>query len=63
MEKEMTLIEKQNSFAALEVSDEDLEFVSGGATTTTVTCSGGTKPHIKTGTDSNGNIFVKVKCF
>jgi hypothetical protein len=62
MEKEMTL-EKQNRFAALDVSDEDLEFVSGGATTTTVTCSGGTKAHIKTGTDSNGNKFVQVKCY
>jgi hypothetical protein len=62
MEKEMNLVEKQNRFAA-ELSDEDLEFVSGGGSNTTVTCTGGTKAHIKTGTDKNGNQFVEVKCY
>ena len=59
----MKLLEKQNRFAAVELSDEDLKVVSGGGTNTTVTCTGGTKPHIKTGTDANGNMFVTVKCY
>jgi hypothetical protein len=63
MEKEMKLIEKQNRLAALEISDKDLEIVSGGGTNTTVTCTGGTSPHIKTGTDKAGNKFVTVKCY
>jgi hypothetical protein len=62
MEKEMNLVEKQNRFAA-ELSEADLEFVSGGGTNTTVTCTGGTKPHIKQGTDKAGNITVTVKCY
>jgi hypothetical protein len=61
METAMRLEEKQNR--VLELSDEDLVIVSGGGTNTTVTCTGGTKPHIKTGTDSNGNMFVTVKCY
>ena len=59
----MNLMEKNNRFAASEISDEDLECVSGGGTNTTVTCTGGTSPHIKTGTDSKGNKFVTVKCY
>jgi hypothetical protein len=56
--------EKQNRFAALELSDEDFEFVSGGEPSgTTVTCPTGTKAHIKTGTTSSGQQTVTVKCF
>ncbi|MBU6464963.1 MAG: hypothetical protein KGK01_15460 [Bradyrhizobium sp.] len=58
----MKLVEKQNRFAA-ELSDEDLEFVSGGGSNTTVTCTGGTTAHIKAGTDKDGNQFVTVKCY
>ena len=45
MEKEMNLVEMQNRLAA-ELSDEDLESVSGGGSNTTVSCTGGTKAHI-----------------
>jgi hypothetical protein len=58
----MRIDEKQNRFA-VELSNEDLEIVSGGGTNTTVTCTGGTTPHVKTGKDKDGNLFVTVKCF
>jgi len=62
MEIEMNLVDQNNRFAS-ELSDEDLEFVTGSGTNTTVTCTGGTKAHVRTGTDKNGNQFVTVKCF
>ena len=41
MEKEMTLVEKQDRLAVSELSLEDIEFVSGGdkTCTTTTTCT------------------------
>lgn len=58
----MNLVEKQDRFAA-ELSDEDLEFVSGGGSNTTVTCTGGTTAHVKYGKDKSGNQTVTVKCY
>jgi hypothetical protein len=63
MENEMKLVDQNNRFAASELSDEDLKSVSGSGSATTVTCTGGTTAHVKTGTDKNGNQFVTVKCY
>ena len=59
----MKLVDQNNNFAASELSDEDLKLVTGSGSNTTVTCTGGTKPHVKTGTDKDGNPFVTVKCY
>lgn len=60
----MKHVETQNRLAGLELSDEDLGLASGSkGSETTVTCTGGTTAHIKTGTDANGNPFVTVKCY
>jgi hypothetical protein len=47
----------------IELHPEALASVSGGGSTTTVTCTGGTTPHTQTGKDANGNMFVTVKCY
>jgi hypothetical protein len=57
-EMEMKLVELESSY---------LEFVSGGkpkeSSTTTITCGAGESPHTTSGTNSNGQTFITVKCW